>query len=378
MRTMLPALPQAFGNLKEVFRSANQSLAGQANALSLPKVKNSLVILVDGLGWHNVNDFAGHAPFLKKHMDKRSKGYTAFPSTTASSIMSLATGLSPSEHGFIGYKVFDRRTNESVNLLTGLTGETLNSYLRKPNLASTTANIVVVSRPEYLGSGFSMATFGDARFIGEFNLEKRFSIALKEINSGSGKLIYLYIPELDQTAHKFGSRSDKWIHLLEQVDSLARKIVSETAPNRGILLTADHGIIDVKPENHIFLDEAPALKERLLDVGGDPRATFIYLTETADLEKTKSELAIWLGERAGVYEIGELVQSDIYASAVAEVEHVLPDLVILAAEKNACYHRGYSKPASLAMIGQHGGLSEAEIAIPMLRLSGYSSSLLVP
>ena len=57
---------------------------------------------------------------------------------------------------------------------------------------------------------------------------------------------------------------------------------------------------------------------------------------------------------------------------------LLPDLFILAAGGWVSYHRKFAKPASLAMIGQHGGISEKEIAVPIIKLASYSSSLLVP
>lgn len=377
MPKMLPALPQAFGNLKDVFRSANQSLQGESNALGLPKVKNSLVIMVDGLGWFNLTDHIGHLPYLKNHMPKRAKGYCAFPSTTAASIVSFATAETPSVHGFIGYRVFDRTRKESINLLTGLNETTVGAYLRVNRLADSNSQIVVISKPEYARSGFSIATFNESKFLSAKEIEKRFDLALDELNTGSGKLIYLYVPELDQTAHRFGTRSAKWIEHLELLDSQVKRLVSEALPQRGVILTADHGVIDVEHENQVFLDECPGLGG-LLDVGGDPRATFIYLEDPKSLASKQIELNAWLNGRADAYTPEELVSARLYEPKVLELLDVLPDLIVLAAPKRACYHRNFAKQASLTMIGQHGGVTEAEIAIPILRLGAYSSSLLVP
>lgn len=377
MPTMLPALPQAFGNLKDVFRSAYDSINGLPNPLNLPRVKNALVIMVDGLGWENINQFPGHAPFIKKHMTKQAKGFAGFPSTTAASIVSLATGAEPSVHGFIGYRIFDREKSESVNLLTGLDSNSVSRYLKVPNISEQT-QIVVVSRPEYKDSGFSSATFPNARFIGEEKISRRFDLANEELNSGSGKIIYLYVPELDQTAHRFGSRSDKWVQLLELVDSELKILISTVQPNRGVVLTADHGVIDVPTEGHIYLDECDALSNRLLDVGGDPRATFLYFVPEVDIQSMKSELNVWLGESAHVVDVPELVEAGLYSSEVLAHRNITPDLVVLAGAKRVTYHRNFAKPASLNMIGQHGGVSAEETTIPIVKLASYSSSLLVP
>lgn len=377
MPKMLPALPQAFGNLKDVFRSANQSLQGESNPLGLPKVKNSLVIMVDGLGWFNLTEHLGHLPYLKNHMSKSAKGYSAFPSTTAASILSFATGSSPSAHGFIGYRVYDRFKRESINLLTGLDATNVGDYLHTNRIADSHSQLVVISKPEYVGSGFSIATFDDAQFRSASNVDQRFELALEELNSGVGKLIYLYIPELDQAAHRFGTRSAKWVELVELLDSLVKNLVNQALPNRGIVLTADHGVVDVDQANQIYLDECLQL-DGLLDVGGDPRATFLYFDESIDVDSVAQELNEWLAGRADAYTVEDLVTAGLYDESVKQRVAILPDLVVLAGKNRACYHRQFAKPASLAMIGQHGGITDAEISIPILRLAAYSSSLLVP
>ncbi len=374
---MLPALPQAFGNLKDVLRSAISSLSGEANSLKLPKVKNSLVVMIDGLGWHNLSEYSGHAPFLNKHLSKNSKGYSGFPSTTAASLLSLATGQAPSNHGFIGYRVFDKSNKTSVNLLTGLDISEISKYSKALRLSQVHANTVVVSRPEYHDSAFSEATFAEARFIGETEIERRFELALKELNSATGKVIYLYVPELDQTAHKFGVHSAKWIEKLELVDSQMHKLVRGVTSDRGVILTADHGIVDVAKEKHIYLDEFEELPG-LIDVGGDPRATVLYFEGLADIGDLRLKLTEWLAGTASVWTVADLVDSGCYSSEVFQHENILPDLIVMPKSDWACYHRDFAKVASLQMIGQHGGLTPEEITVPVIRLAAYSSSLLVP
>ncbi len=333
--------------------------------------------MVDGLGWQNLSQYSGHAPFLKKYMSKQAKGYCGFPSTTAASLVSLATGVSSGEHGFIGYRIFDRRTNESVNLLTGLESHTLGSYLKRNIPGEIQSRTVVISRPEYRESAFSQATFGSARFVGETDIEDRFNKALDELNGSVGQVVYLYVPELDQTAHKFGYQSPKWIERLELIDAQVQKLVRGLASNRGVVLTADHGIVDVPSDKHIYLDECEDLTG-LLDVGGDPRATFLYFDEAADSKSNKVALNAFLGNVASVHTISELVESGLYSSDIFSDRHVLPDYVVLSKPGRACYHRSFAKPASMQMIGQHGGITDQEISVPILRFGAYSSSLLVP
>ena len=62
-----------------------------------------VVLLLDGLGWNQFRSHVSHMPTLSGF----SGGHvtTIAPSTTATALTSLVTGLSPGEHGLIGYRV---------------------------------------------------------------------------------------------------------------------------------------------------------------------------------------------------------------------------------------------------------------------------------
>ena len=145
---MLPAIPPAFGNLKDVFRSAQKSVLGQENAFALPKVSSAIVVMVDGLGAKNLEASQRYAPFLSSA--SQSTIYSGFPSTTASSITTFATGVSNSEHGLFGYKIFDRSRQESVNLLSGIDKYSVLDYLKvEPISTEMLCQVHAVTLPEY-------------------------------------------------------------------------------------------------------------------------------------------------------------------------------------------------------------------------------------
>jgi hypothetical protein len=43
-----------------------------------------------------------------------------------------------------------------------------------------------------------------------------------------------------------------------------------------------------------------------------------------------------------------------------------PDLVLLPKSDRVIYHRGFAKARSLLMIGQHGGMTQAEWEVPLI------------
>ncbi|MBP6043209.1 MAG: alkaline phosphatase family protein [Rhodoluna sp.] len=376
MTSMLPAIPPAFGNLKDVFRSAQRSVLGLDNAFNLPAVGSAIVIMVDGLGVENLTAEAKSAPFLSSA--PRETIYSGFPSTTASSIVSFASGVSNSEHGLFGYKIYDRSREAGVNLLSGIDKYSVLDYLKvEPISSEEPGQVHAVTLREYSDSGFTRATMHLAEHHFADSIAGRFEIAATLANSHDA-LIYVYVPELDQAAHRHGVASAEWRNLLSDLDIEISKLSKILKDNTGLLITSDHGIVDVASENHVFLDEFMQLRDQLLDVAGDPRVAFLYLRESNKLQSIKEFLRSQLADRALVVQPGELIAASYWQETILQDEDLLPDLVVIAESSVAIYHRDFAKANSLKMVGQHGALSSAEIRLPLIGLGAYSSSLLVP
>ncbi|MEN9749905.1 MAG: hypothetical protein RL149_983 [Actinomycetota bacterium] len=375
MTSMLPAMPPAFGNLRDVFRSAEASVKGEENPCGLAPVSSAIVIMVDGLGARNLENRAQDAPFLSS---SRSEDiYCGFPSTTAVSIASFASGRTSSEHGLFGYRIYDRSRKESVNLLSGLDQYGVLDYLLADPI-STTSSLVVhaVTLSAYEHSGMTRATMHKAVHHFADTIEQRFKIAA-ELARQARSLIYLYVPELDQCAHKFGVASGQWDELLRRVELSAIDLAAQIPDSTGVLLTADHGILDVDSSKHIYLDLITELDRKVVDVGGDPRVAYLYLTPQANRETIRRSLREELGERASVLDPTELVNHGLWQESLLAEDDLLPDLVLVALDEVAFYHRDFAKATSMQMIGQHGGLSDTEIRIPLIKFGAYGQERIV-
>lgn len=366
---MLPVMPAAFGNLRDVFRSAEQSVLGAQNAFGLGKVDSAIVIMVDGLGFENMKQASDFAPALSSA--KSELIFSDFPSTTAVSITSFATGERPSEHGFFGYRIYDRSRKESVNLLSGLDQYSVLDYLRSDSISETSVvDVHAVTLEAYADSGMTRATMHGAEHHFADSISERFRLA-RQLAVVSNRLIYVYVPELDQAAHRFGVASAQWRELLKQLDLAVADLVVNVDTGVGILLTADHGIVDVPQSQHIYLDLVNELDRNVVDVGGDPRVAFVYLTQQANPDAIRQALAEHLGNRGTVATPAELVNANLWQSKLLDEDDLLPDLVLIAIDDVAFYHREFAKPTSLKMIGQHGALSDVETRIPLIKLAGY-------
>ncbi len=347
--------------------SALQAVKGESNPLGLRSKRSICVILIDGLGTHNLAKAAGHARFLNSQQSKPASCW--FPATTSASITSFATGKHPSDIGFIGYQVFDRVSQQAVNLLSGWNSFAEGAtYQDESTIAEQAIDSGIafhaVAPTSYETSGFTGATMRGAIYRGKNDIGDRFASAKRLLAEPDTKVIYLYIPELDQIAHAYGSESTEWLNQLEDVDSLVASFVSSLPKHAGVILTADHGVIDVKKDAHIFLDDLLPLAD--VDfVGGDTRAPFIYLKQSSELERFRTTLKESLAGVAYVTSPQELVESGYWVQN-EKWGRISPDLVLVARKEVAFYHRGFAKKKSLEMIGHHGAMTTQEMSIPLL------------
>lgn len=366
---MLPSVPNSFGRLSEAYLSAFLALDGESNPLSIPARQSYAVVLVDGLGVANIRAAGGHAGFLNQKLNTSKSLFSGFPTTTATSLASFATGKQSGEHAFIGYRVYDRQVERPINLLNDLGNELAPTKYQDLQTISEQAvaagkKVVTVGPAEYADSGFTQATMPASTYLAAKSIEERFEIARSQI-AKPGVLVYLYIPELDQLAHRFGTQSQNWLYEIENLDSVLSSFAKSLPKGAGAILTADHGVIDVPQTSHVYLEDAESLVG-LSMIGGDPRVAFLYFDEGTDLVAKRQNIEAELGAQIDVVTLQELVGAGWYQPLSAAASRVAPDLVLLPKGNRVVYHRGFAKVKSMSMIGQHGGMSKAEWEIPLL------------
>jgi hypothetical protein len=178
-------------------------------------------------------------------------------------------------------------------------------------------------------------------------------------------LTYLYVPELDQLAHRYGSKSLRWLNKLEDLDAELAKFARSLSSNDGVILTADHGVIDVPMDRHVYLDEYDCFED-LEQIGGDPRVGFLYYPEANSLAAKIEQINQAIGNVCDVVTVADLVEAKWLAELSPQAVLMAPDLVLLPKSDRVVYHRGFAKARSLLMIGQHGGMMQAEWEVPFI------------
>ena len=368
----LPVVPKALGKLRHVFASSLLAAQGKPNPLSFRAAKHVVCVLVDGLGAENVLERSGHAPWLTAALKSGAITHAGFPSTTSANIASFATGLTPGEHGFIGHQVFDRVFDEKINLLTGW-NERTNPEVWQPNLTVSEqafdAGIAcyVIGHEEYRSSGYTRATMRKAEYVAAESLAERFEAARKIVSTSGESITYLYIPELDKHGHRFGWQSQGWASLLEELDALLAKFAQTLPKGVGLVVTADHGMIDSATEQRLILDDHVEQGGVLEWFGGDTRVAYLYLKDPAAATSLQHQLE---GQSALFQTV--LAKDAIKANWFGPVGDLalqrMPELILLARSNFTLFHSVYSKKRSIEMTAHHGGLSSAELRVPLIRV----------
>lgn len=346
----------------------------------IPDLRSFVMVVVDGLGHANLGARKGHAPALARLPRRRIE--TVAPSTTAAALTTLTTGALPGRHGLIGYRIRHPQRG-LVTTLKDWAGIDRAEWQRATPLfgiaAAMGARPVAIGRPAHAVGGLTEAILAGAEYRPGQRIEDRFAEASALLRSGDPIVAYLYVDELDKAAHEHGWESPQWVRRLEQLDGALDGLLRALPGDVGVVVTADHGMVDVGPERQIFMDADPALLADVAEVGGEPRFRSLYLAPGADAGEVARRWAESEGASAWIGTRDEAIAAGCFGPVDAAVAPRLGD-VIVAARRRVAYVRRTDDPRALEMVGQHGSFTDEERGVPLalggaLAGSGFASAV---
>ncbi|MEX1043141.1 MAG: alkaline phosphatase family protein [Acidimicrobiia bacterium] len=320
----------------------------------VPDGDSVCLVLFDGLGASQavgVDEFAGS---LKAVL------HAPFPTTTTVSLASVASGRTARGHGVLGHLMWLPSEGVVANVLKFVTpagqpvrtqyeafipGQTLWERLRAAGIEPIT-----VQPGGFAGSPLSTALYRGCRFEAVWS-KSEWIDATAQLASEPGRFVFAYWPDVDVAAHVSGRSSAAYRHAVTDAARLWQRLRERVA---GPLVgTADHGHLDYRESGKLLLRDQSMDS---LTWFGDSRA----LMARGDAAKAAELLA---GTGARLFAAEEF--SDWFGfddSPHPELNERMPDLVALAADDTLLLPRGFDK----RLVGYHGGLSRAEVEIPLL------------
>jgi len=370
----LAVLPRYFSrSLTDVLPSAVAALGtpGWQNALDLPAASSYVVFLIDGLGWKLLLDHPEEAPYLNTLVADASPLTSGVPSTTATSLTSLGTGLPPGAHGIVGFtsripgtdRLIDAlRWDADVDPREWQVHDTVFGRAAAAGVTTTT-----VSKRAFEGSGLSVASQRGATFVGADTIGERISGAVLA-SSAPNSLTYVYEGELDATGHRRGCTSWAWQHQLAMIDLFALRMREALPAETVLVVTADHGMVDIELEHRLDVDTEPELLDGVSLFGGEARFRHLYCDGGA-VDDVVQRWRERLGGSAWVVSRDEAIAEGWFGSVDAEVRPRFGDAMVACAADIAVVSTERF-PHEAKLIGLHGSLTDDEMLVPLLVATG--------
>lgn len=371
---MLPATSTHRFSLADVLPNCLAAVRGERGSLALPAVTHAVVLLVDGLGAAQLAQHAGHARTLAGAQTAKSAIGVGFPTTTAAAITTFTTGTRPGAHGHVGYSVLDPANDRVVNQLSGWDARLdPRTWQRMPTVFEQAETLGVpsfaIGPARYSDSGFTAAALRGAQYLSAASMADRFARTRTVLSTTRSALVYVYVPELDMAAHRHGVASGEWTAELEELDGELRAFLPALGSRQGLLVTADHGVVDVPESAHVILD--PAWLAGVRHVAGEPRALQLHLDAGVDAEQVAERLRTALGRAAWVATRDAAVAGDWFGAVDPAVAPRIGDVLVVARTRTAFYTSSDDRGRS--MVGQHGALTPEEVAVPLLRFGAFAA-----
>ena len=222
LSSVLPAISSAIGHPIPTAIHADPKRLQEA--LGLPDARSAVVVLVDGLGYWNINMRLGHSPYLRSLMAdsvNQRPIATCMPSTTVAAMSTFGTGTCPGLTGMTGYTQLNPDNGEICQLISFKNAPAPLKLQQQPTiferLAEQDVRVTSSGLPKFAFSALTQAALRGSDYISNDDPRRRIMTAAKAANTPG--LTYVYLRDADKIGHNYGWDSDKWIGTYERIDA---------------------------------------------------------------------------------------------------------------------------------------------------------------
>ncbi|NYI41262.1 alkaline phosphatase family protein [Demequina lutea] len=338
-------------------------------ALGLPEARHVVVVILDGLGHHQLESRRGHAPFLRSIV---SDVVTAgFPTTTAASLALFGTGQPAGQTGMTGYSARNPRTGGLANLISWEGADPPEEWQMMPSLLEEADRggviVTTLGKRKFAGSGLTHAVLRGGLFVGAERLADRIDVALAATKKPG--VSYCYWGEIDAAGHRFGWQSEEWVAALEDADREFKRLAASLGKDTLMVVTADHGMIDVTGAPRWNVGAEPELARDVELVAGEPRALHLHVSEGRGPAVAERWQTI-LGDQGVVFTQADAEAAGIFGPISDSARPRIGDVVVAMAGRSTVVDSRTQSSQSMALIGVHGSLTPEELMVPLLVAQG--------
>ncbi|MCW2985121.1 MAG: alkaline phosphatase family protein [Conexibacter sp.] len=332
-----------------------------------------VVVLLDAFGWRFAQRHAQHPLLARAARDGTLAPLASqFPSTTTAHVTTMHTGLPVGAHGLYEWRVLEPSAGRVVVPFLvgpedgydprGLLPQGPSFYQR---LAARGIASQVFSPARFSPSTYDGAAVRGAPLHPYGELADGARALAAAVAAAEEKLYaYLYFDGIDVAGHRHGPSSPEFDDAaLRTLDAVYTAFFGPEAPaidDTLLVLTADHGQVDVSPDRVDDLDVlVPDLESRLTQApAGSARDVFLHVAADRVAE-TIADLAAALEDRATVHAVADLVAAGAFGTAGPRLRERLATVCVLPSPGRMAWLTTHAD-VERAFRGHHGGRTPDE------------------
>ncbi len=335
-----------------------------------------VLLLIDALGFNLISSIMDKTE-LPAFNKLKEKGMFAaltsvFPSTTAVALPSITSGLTPSEHGLLGYRFYSKKYGYLINSLFGKPANTerckikidINWYMPKETVAEKLSdlhvNSYVVTRIDYLNSHFEKAIYRGFKEVPYLTMSDLFAHVSELLSEEPPVYINAYWWGIDGLSHRYGPYSKEVLNEVILLDKMIDGILRILPKNSLFIAISDHGQINSPFGRTVDLSSYREIADKIMLPVSDLRAPYVYTRGNVNKElfKTLGNISVLTNREA--FELNLFGKGREFTDRVGDFVFLIED------DKNYAY---LSPQEEINLIGKHGGLSEDEMLVPFFAYS---------
>jgi len=321
--------------------------------------KNVIYILVDALGAEILKKHPKKASFLLKQ--QKDTLTTVFPSTTTSATTTALTGLPPIQTSWIGWQQFLKEEERHVVFFRNI-----DYYHEDHQFEYNVADRYVAKTKIYdliadKNDDVSVhEIFPKFRQEDHDSIQKQVETALKMIEDDQKHFIYMYWDQVDSLLHDHGTTSKEVADEVGRVNDAIKYLFDQIDDDTVVVLTADHGQIDIKPVSIMTYDDVVDMLAQKPAI--EARATAFYV-KPEHYDDFPDVFNKHFRHKFALYKSEELLDMQLFGQGKQhpKFREFLGDYFSIAIDQYA--FNLLDKPAHKAT---HAGLTKDEMMIPLI------------
>ena len=317
-----------------------------------------VLILLDGMGTDALTRHLPKKSFLRRHQLQTIS--SVFPPTTTAALTSIETGLTPMEHGWLGWSMYFKELDQIVELFPNTVRESGGVQAADYHVASWLMPV------ENIGVDIGNAGIGEMHTVSPYAGHRVYSQdelfeTVRQIGAKPGrKFIYAYWNQPDALMHETGCDSVPVRDTLRGLDQSV-KTLCETLKDTLCIVTADHGHINTR---YGFISEYPDLQNAMLRppaIEGRAAAFYVKATRIKDFPHLFAKA---FGDSFLLFSRDEVIQKGFFGAGEAHPRFAesIGDYLAVAVGDVAIAN----SPESRQFISNHGGMTRQEMDVPLI------------